>query len=333
MEKKNVLSGIQPSGIITLGNYVGALRNWAKLQTDDRFCFYCVANLHAMTVRQDPEVLRQRTIEAAALLLACGIDPKRSALFIQSSVHEHAELSWVLNCSTYMGELNRMTQFKDKSAKHADNINAGLFTYPVLMAADILLYQASYVPVGHDQKQHVEIARDIAERFNKLYGETFVIPEPFIPKVGGRIMSLQDPTKKMSKSDPNPSSFIAITDEPNVILKKFKRAVTDSEARIAYNENQPGIANLLSIYSIFTGKTIEEALEIFDGMGYGQLKVATAEAVIKELTPIREEYNRILADRVYLEGVLNEGARQAAAVAEKTLHNVYAKTGLGSFFA
>ena len=239
----------------------------------------------------------------------------------------------MLNCSTYMGELNRMTQFKDKSAKHADNINAGLFTYPVLMAADILLYQASYVPVGHDQKQHVEIARDIAERFNKLYGETFVIPEPFIPKVGGRIMSLQDPTKKMSKSDPNPSSFIAITDEPNVILKKFKRAVTDSEARIAYNENQPGIANLLSIYSIFTGKTIEEALEIFDGMGYGQLKVATAEAVIEELTPIREEYNRILADRVYLEGVLNEGARQAAAVAEKTLHNVYAKTGLGSFFA
>ena len=236
MEKKIILSGIQPSGIPTLGNYVGALRNWKLLQSDDKFCYYCVANMHALTVRQDPKLLLERSFGMAALLIACGVDPTTSPVFIQSDVHQHAEMNWVLACNTYMGELNRMTQFKDKSAKHADNINAGLYTYPVLMAGDILLYQADLVPVGNDQKQHVEITRDIAARFNNAYGETFKLPEPYIPKVGGRVMSLTDPEKKMSKSDTNPNSYISILDEPAVITKKFKRAVTDSEGRIAYEE-------------------------------------------------------------------------------------------------
>ncbi|MDO4568596.1 MAG: tryptophan--tRNA ligase [Clostridia bacterium] len=332
MEKKRILSGIQPSGISTLGNYVGALRNWVKLQVDDRSCFYCVANMHAITVRQNPDELRSRTLDTAAILLACGVDPNRSALFVQSEVHEHAELSWVLNCYTYLGELNRMTQFKDKSSKHSDNINAGLLTYPVLMAADILLYRAHYVPVGEDQKQHLEIARDIAERFNKVYGDVFVIPEPLVPKVGGRIMSLQDPTKKMSKSDPNPASYITVTDEPSAIMKKFKRAVTDSEGRIAYNENQPGVANLLSIYSTFTGMTIEESLAHFDGMGYGTLKTAVAEAVIDGLALVREEFRRIRDDKAYLREVLSRGREQAAEVAARTIADVYGRIGLGAFF-
>ena len=328
MDKKIVLSGIQPSGVLTLGNYAGALRNWSRLQREDRYCYYCVANLHAITVRQESEALLKRTFDAAALLLACGVDPKRSSLFIQSHVSEHAELAWALNCNTYMGELNRMTQYKDKSARHADNINAGLFTYPVLMAADILLYQASYVPVGKDQKQHVEIARDIADRFNKNYGETFVMPEPLIPQVGGKVMSLQDPTKKMSKSDPNPNAFIAIMDEPDVIVKKFKRAVTDSAGVIAYDEERPGVSNLLSIYCIFTGMTMDEAVASFEGQGYGKLKAAVADAVINELMPIQAEYSRIIKDEAYLRSVLREGAEAARAAARRTVRDVYTRLGL-----
>ncbi|OQB24388.1 MAG: Tryptophan--tRNA ligase [Firmicutes bacterium ADurb.Bin182] len=330
MDKKIVFSGIQPSGSPTLGNYVGALRNWNLLQDEKRYCYYCIVNLHAMTVRQDPGELYKRSVETAALLLACGIDPELSTLFIQSQVKEHAELSWVLSCFTYMGELNRMTQFKDKSAKHSDNINAGLYTYPVLMASDILLYGTNLVPVGSDQKQHVELARDIAIRFNKLYGETFAVPEPYIPKVGGRVMSLQEPDKKMSKSDNNPNSYIAVMDEPDVIIKKFKRAVTDSENVIAYSPEKPGVSNLLSIYCTFTGKTMEEAVAGFEGKGYGHLKKAAAEAVIAELSPIQSEYKRILGDMAYLDDIIEKGARKARERALVTLNDVYKKTGLRS---
>lgn len=328
MSKKIVFSGIQPSGSPTLGNYVGALRNWKLLQSEDRYCYYCVVNLHALTVRQDPEDLRRRSLETVALLLACGIDPDASTLFIQSDVKEHAELSWILSCNTYMGELNRMTQFKDKSAKHSDNINAGLYTYPVLMASDILLYQTHLVPVGSDQKQHVELARDIAIRFNKVYEDTFVVPEPYIPKVGGRVMSLQEPDKKMSKSDNNPNAYIAIMDEPDVILKKFKRAVTDSENNIAYSPEKPGVSNLLSIYCTFTGKTMEEAVAGFEGKGYGHLKTEVADAVIAELTPIQTEYRRILNDRDHLDGIIKKGARKAREAASATLKEVFGKIGL-----
>ncbi len=308
MEKKIILSGIQPSGIPTLGNYVGALRNWKLLQSDDKFCYYCVANMHALTVRQDPKLLLERSFGMAALLIACGVDPTISPVFIQSDVHQHAEMNWVLACNTYMGELNRMTQFKDKSAKHADNINAGLYTYPVLMAGDILLYQADLVPVGNDQKQHVEITRDIAVRFNNAYGETFKLPEPYIPKVGGRVMSLTDPEKKMSK--------------------KFKRAVTDSEGRIAYEEGRPGMNNLLSIYSAMTGKTIEQTVAEFEGCGYGTLKTAVADAVIAEIEPVQTEYRRILADKAELERTTKDGACRASEAAEKTLDLVYRRVGL-----
>lgn len=326
---KNVLSGIQPSGSPTLGNYVGALRNWALLQGEDRRCYYCVANMHAITVRQDPDSLRRRSLETAALLIACGVDPERSVVFIQSHVKEHAELTWALACNTYMGELNRMTQFKDKSAKHSENINAGLYTYPVLMAADILLYQAHFVPVGADQKQHIEIARDIALRFNKSYGETFVVPEPYIGNVGARVMSLQDPTQKMSKSDASPLAYIAIMDDPDVILKKFKRAVTDSENTIAFDpENKPGISNLLSIYSIFSGKTTDETVRYFMGQSYGELKIAVAEAVISELTRVREKFEKIMADSPYLRSVITLGADRAREQAQKTLADVYEKVGL-----
>ncbi len=328
-EKKIVFSGIQPSGSPTLGNYVGALRNWALLQSEDRFCYYCVVNMHAITVRQNTLDLKQRTAETVALLLACGIDPEKSALFVQSQAHEHAELAWVLCCNTYMGELSRMTQFKDKSAKHEDNINAGLFTYPVLMAADILLYQTHLVPVGADQKQHIEIARDIAIRFNNAYGETFVVPDGFIPKFGGRVMSLQDPTQKMSKSDANPNSYIAIMDEPAVILKKFKKAVTDCDGIIAYDpENRAGVSNLLSIYTAFTGKSMDEGVAEFDGQGYGKLKTSVAEAVIAELTPIQAEFHRLLDDMPYLEQVMAAGAEKAEQQARKTLATVYERVGL-----
>lgn len=326
--KKIVLSGIQPSGSPTLGNYVGALRNWALLQTDDRFCYYCVANLHAATVRQDPDELRKRAFDTVALLLACGVDPKKSVVFVQSHVKEHAELNWVLACSTYMGELNRMTQFKDKSQKHTDNINAGLYTYPVLMAADILLYQSDLVPVGDDQKQHIEITRDIAIRFNKVHGETFRIPEGYIPKVGARLMSLQDPTQKMSKSDPNPNGYVAIMDNPSVILKKFKRAVTDSDGLIQFDPvNKPGVSNLLAIYTTFTGKTLPEAEAEFEGKGYGHLKTAVADAVIEELTPIQNEFKRLVSDEAYIRRIMEDGAEQARIAAAATLAKAYHAMG------
>ena len=326
--KKIVLSGIQPSGSPTLGNYVGALRNWALLQTEDHFCYYCVANLHAATVRQDPDELRKRAFDTVALLLSCGVDPKRSVVFVQSHVKEHAELNWALACSTYMGELNRMTQFKDKSQKHADNINAGLYTYPVLMAADILLYQSDLVPVGDDQKQHIELTRDIAIRFNKVHGETFRIPEGYIPKVGARLMSLQDPTQKMSKSDPNPNGYVAIMDDPAVILKKFKRAVTDSDGLVKFDPvNKPGVSNLLAIYTTFTGKTMQEAEAEFEGKGYGHLKTAVADAVIAELTPVQNEFKRLVADEAYIRQVMAEGAEQARVAAAATLAKAYYAMG------
>lgn len=327
-KKKIVLSGIQPTGTPTLGNYVGAVRNWSLLQTDETFCCYCVADLHAITLRQNPTELRKFRYNMAALLLAAGIDPERSIVFMQSHVPEHTQLSWVLNCNTYMGELSRMTQFKDKSAKHEDNINAGLFTYPVLMAADILLYQSDLVPVGHDQKQHLELARDIAIRFNNAFGETFTVPEGYIPRTGGRIMSLQDPEKKMSKSDSNQNAFVAIMDDPAVIRNKFKRAVTDCDGEIRFDpESKPGVSNLLSIYSIFTKKNMEEAVEAFKGMGYGALKEQVAECVIAELTPIQQRFNEFSQDKQYIQKVLADGAEKARAIARKTISKVYHKVG------
>ncbi len=329
-QKKSVLSGIQPSGILTLGNYIGAVRNWAKLQADFN-AYYCVVDMHSITVRQDPEDLRRRSIETMALLIACGVKPETSTMFIQSHVPAHTQLTWVLSCNTYMGELSRMTQFKDKSARHADNINAGLFTYPVLMAADILLYQADLVPVGADQKQHIEITRDVAIRFNNAYGETFTIPEPYIPEVGARIMSLQEPDKKMSKSDENPNAYIALLDPPDVILKKMRRAVTDSENCIAYDENRPGVANLLSIYSTCAGETIPEAVSRFEGKGYGALKAAAAEAVISILEPVQKEFYRVLGDKDYLNKTIRYGAEKAGETANRTLRDVYGKVGFNSF--
>ena len=325
-KKKSVLSGIQPSGTLTLGNYIGALRNWANMQ-DDFDAYYCVVNLHAITVRQDPAALRRRTLETMALLIACGVEPERSTMFIQSHVREHAELAWLLSCNTYMGELNRMTQFKEKSARHTDNINAGLYTYPVLMAADILLYQADLVPVGADQRQHLEIARDIAIRFNNAFGETFTVPEAYIPKVGGRVMSLQDPTKKMSKSDDNPNAYIALLDTPDDIVRKCKRAVTDSENCIAYDETRPGVANLLSIYSSCADVTIEDAVAAFEGKGYGALKGAVAEAVISVLEPLQKRYFHVLEEKDYLNAAILRGAEKAASVACKTLQNAYHHVG------
>ncbi|MCR5610964.1 MAG: tryptophan--tRNA ligase [Clostridiales bacterium] len=328
MDKNIILSGIKPTGIPTLGNYIGALRNWNLMQQDGNYCYYMVADLHALTVRNDPDELRSQTRSMAALLIACGIDPERSPLFIQSHVHQHAELSWVLGCTTYMGELNRMTQFKDKAAKHADNINAGLFTYPVLMAADILVYGANQVPVGDDQKQHVELARNIAIRFNNAFGETFVVPEPVMPKFGARIMGLQDPEHKMSKTDTNPNSYISMLDEPAAITKKFKKAVTDCEPTIAYAEGRHGCNNLLTIYCACTGKTMDEAVKDFEGCGYGRLKTCVADAVIAELEPVQNEYRRILSDREYLDGVLKKGADTASERAQKTLDLVFERVGI-----
>ena len=329
--KKIVLSGIQPSGIPTTGNYVGALRNWPLLQGEDRLCYYCVANLHAITVKQDPDVLRQNTLSLVALLLACGVDPKRSVVFVQSDVKEHCELSWVLNCSTYMGELGRMTQFKDKSSKHADNINAGLFTYPVLMAADILLYQSDIVPVGEDQRQHIEICRDIAIRFNKNHGDIFTIPEGYTPKVGARVMSLQNPAQKMSKSDPNPNGFASIIDTPEAIQKKFRKAITDCDGVVRYDpENKPGVSNLLAIYTSFTGMSMAEAEARFAGENYGALKNGTAEAVIEGLKPIQAEYSRLMGSVDYLHEVMEDGARRASEAAARTVKRVYAAMGFNA---
>ena len=324
-QKKRIFSGIQPSGDLTLGSYMGAIKNWVALQ-DEYECLYCIVDMHAITVRQVPADLRRRSLEQLSQYLACGLDPKKNILFIQSHVPQHAELSWVLGCYTQFGELSRMTQFKDKSKKHADNITAGLFTYPVLMAADILLYQADLVPVGQDQKQHVELCRDIATRFNGLYSDTFTLPEPFIPKMGTRIMSLGDPSSKMSKSDPDGCVFLM--DKPEDIMRKFKRAVTDCEAAVRYDkENKPGISNLLAVYCTATGKTIEEAEETFRDQGYGVFKPAVGEAVVELLRPIREEATHLMGDKAYLEGIYKEGAQHAQYLAEKTLRKVYKKVG------
>ena len=325
MEKKKVVySGIQPSGMLTLGNYVGAVRNWGKMQ-EEFDCIYCVVNMHAITVRQEPAVLRRRTLETYALLMACGIDPAKSILYVQSHVPEHAQLSWALNCYTYMGELNRMTQFKDKSEKHPDNINAGLFDYPVLMAADILLYQADLVPVGADQKQHLEITRDIAERFNNLYGEVFTVPDGYIPKVGARIMSLQEPERKMSKSDENENGYIALLDPPDVITRKIKRAITDSDTENAIRvaPEKPGVSNLIGIYSVLTEKTTQQVEEEFAGKGYGAFKPAVAETIVETLKPIQDKYQAYLSDKAQLEALMKDGAEKAAAIARRTLRKVY----------
>lgn len=324
--KKRILSGIQPTGTFTLGNYIGAVRNWGLLQQEYE-CIYMIANMHAITVRQTPADLRRQTREAAALLLACGIDPQKSIVFVQSHVPAHAELSWVLSCNTQFGELSRMTQFKDKSARHADNVNAGLFTYPVLMAADILVYNADLVPVGADQKQHLELARNIATRFNNAYSDTFTVPEPYIPKTGARIMSLQEPDKKMSKSDTNANSFILMLDDPDTIRRKFKRAVTDSEGAVYASEEKAGVTNLMSIYSVFTGKNFDEIQKEFEGKGYGEFKDAVAQSVIDVFSPIQDEYRRILADKNYLDEVLKAGAERAARIANKTCAKVYKKVG------
>ncbi len=324
--KKRIFSGMQPSGELTLGNYLGALKNWIKLQ-DDYECMYSIMNMHAITVRQDPAELRKRSLDVLMQYIAAGIDPEKSILFFQSHVSAHAELAWVLSCNTQMGELSRMTQFKDKSKKHADNINAGLFTYPVLMAADILLYQADLVPVGNDQLQHIELTRDIANRFNHHYGETFTVPEPYIGKAGARVMSLQSPENKMSKSDPNPNGYIWILDPEEVIIKKFKRAVTDSGSEVRTGEDKPGVTNLLTIYCAVTGKTMEEAEKDFAGQGYGTFKQAVGEAVAAELAPVRKRYNELLQDKAYVESVYQAGAEKAQWLAAKTLRKVYKKVG------
>ena len=326
--KKRILSGIQPTGTFTLGNYVGAVRNWGALQTEEHECLYMIADLHALTVRQEPAKLRRNTREAAAMLLAAGIDPVRSLLFVQSHVPAHTQLSWALSCCTQFGELSRMTQYKDKSAKHPDNVNAGLFTYPVLMAADILIYNADLVPVGIDQKQHLELARNIAQRFNGLYSPTFTMPEPYILKAGAKIMSLQEPDKKMSKSDTNANSFVLMTDDADTILRKFKRAVTDSDGVVRASEDKPGVTNLMTIYSVFTGKDFEAIEKEFAGQGYGAFKEAVAQSVIEGLAPIQGEYKRILEDKDYVDSVLKQGAEQASRLADRMVAKVYKKIGL-----
>ena len=331
-KKKTIFSGIQPSGILTLGNYIGALRNWVSLQDSGEYdCIYCVVDLHALTVRQDPAALRRRCAETLALFIACGLDPEKNVMYCQSHVSAHSELSWLLGCFTYMGELQRMTQFKDKSQKHADNINAGLLTYPVLMAADILLYQSDLVPIGADQKQHLELARDIAIRMNNLYGDLFTVPDGYFGKAGTRVMSLVDPTRKMSKSD-EPNSYIAILDKPEDIRRKFRRAVTDSDGEIRVDrENKPGVTNLLDILSAVTGEGAQQIADRLSGKGYGALKDEVAEAVIAELAPVQARYSEILADKAYLEGVMQSGAERASRIAAKTMRKVHKKLGLAPY--
>ncbi len=323
--KKRIFSGIQPSGELTLGSYMGAIKNWVALQ-DEYDCLYCIVDMHAITVRQVPADLRRRSVAQLAQYIACGLDPEKNIMFIQSHVPQHAELSWVLGCYTQFGELSRMTQFKDKAKKHADNITAGLFTYPVLMAADILLYQSDLVPVGEDQRQHVELCRDIATRFNNAFPDTFTIPEAFVPKMGARVMSLGQPENKMSKSEPEGCVFLM--DKPEDIMRKFKRAVTDCETAVRYDrENKPGISNLLTIYCAATGKTLAEAEAAFAGQGYGIFKPAVGEAVVELLRPIQEEAGRLMADKGYLEAIYHQGAERAAALANRTLRKVYKKVG------
>ncbi len=326
-KKKVILSGIQPTGTFTLGNYLGAVRNWGPLQ-DEYNCLYMIADLHALTVKQEPAQLRKRTLESYALLLACGIDLEKSLLFIQSHVGTHTDLAWVLSCATQFGELSRMTQFKDKSAKHADNVNAGLFTYPVLMAADILAYNADLVPVGADQTQHLELTRNIAQRFNQRYGDFFTLPEGYTPKEGARIMSLQEPTKKMSKSDENQNATVLILDDKDTIIRKFKRAVTDSDSQVIYKEGKDGINNLMSIYSTVTGKSFDDIEKEFDGKGYGDFKLAVGETVADVLAPVRAGYDRYISDKDYLKKYARENAEKATAYSRRIVSKVYHKVGL-----
>ncbi|MEG0357054.1 MAG: tryptophan--tRNA ligase [Christensenellaceae bacterium] len=325
-EKKTIYSGIQPSGNLTLGNYLGAVKNWVDLQ-DEYNCYYCVADLHAITVRQNPAELRKRTLDVLSILIAAGIDPKKNIIYMQSHVSAHAELAWILDCFTYMGELSRMTQFKEKSAK-VENINSGLFTYPALMAADILLYQTDLVPVGVDQKQHLELTRDVALRFNNIYGDVFTIPEPYIPKTGAKIMSLQEPEKKMSKSDDNENAYIALLDSPEVITRKIKKAMTDSEGVIRFTEEKQGVSNLLTIYSAINKKTIQECEKEFEEQNYGTLKQRVAQAVVSVLEPLQKEYAKVRADKAFLESIMTENAQKAAFAANKTLSKVKKKVGL-----
>ena len=326
--KKIILSGIQATGSLTLGNYIGALTNWVEMQ-DKYDCYYMIADLHTLTVRRDPEELRKNTLSLIALYIAAGLDPEKNTIFVQSHVPAHSQLSWILNCYTYMGELNRMTQFKDKAAKHADNINSGLFNYPVLMAADILLYNADLVPVGEDQRQHLEITRDIAERFNSLYGDTFKVPEAYIPKAGARIMGLQDPTSKMSKSAENELDKILLTDTPEDIMKKFKKAVTDSENKVRYDkENKPGVSNLMTIYSVIKNKSMEEIEKEFDGVGYGDFKKAVGEAVVGRLEPLQARYYELINEPEKLRAIYEKGDKKAQEKTAELLKEVYRKVGL-----
>lgn len=327
VSKKRVFSGVQPTGKVTLGNYLGAIRNWGPLQ-QQYDCLYCVVDLHSLTVTQVPAELRKNTMDLVALYLACGIDPNKSTLFIQSHVSQHAELAWILDTIAYVGELNRMTQFKDKSRKHADNINMGLMNYPVLMASDILLYQADLIPVGKDQVQHVELTRDIAQRFNARYSDTFVVPEALLNKAGSSIKSLQDPLSKMSKSDPNDNALISLTDDADTVRRKLRRAVTDSDTCVRHGEDKPAISNLLNIYCLCSGQSLESAEQQFEGKGYGVFKDAVAESIISVLSPIQAEQKRLLADKAYLDSVLKQGAEQAEHIAYKTLAKVYRKIGL-----
>lgn len=326
MKKRNVFSGVQPSGELTIGNYIGAIRNWVELQ-DEYECYYCVVDQHAITIPQDAKKLRKNTLDVLALLLASGLDPDKATIFIQSHVPAHSELTWVLNTLTYMGQLNRMTQYKEKSKRSEENLNAGLFTYPVLMAADILLYQTDLVPVGEDQKQHLELTRDLAERFNNRYSDTFVLPEPLIKETGARIMSLQDPTSKMSKSDSDPNSYVLLLDDENTVRRKIKRAVTDSLGLIDYNDKQLGIRNLIDIYSSFSSKSPNEIVEEYEGSGYGSFKKDLAELTVEGLRPIREKYNYLMNNKDYLHSIYKEGASKAAYQAMKTLRKVYRKIG------
>lgn len=326
-DRKLVYSAVQPTGCITLGNFLGAINNWLKL-TDEYASIFAIADLHALTVRQNPAEYRQGAISFFAQYLACGLDPAKSILYFQSHVPQHTELTWILNCFTYIGETGRMTQFKDKSAKHADNINMGLMDYPVLMAADILLYQADYVPVGADQKQHLELSRDIAVRFNNLYTPTFTVPEPHIAKQGARIFSLQEPTQKMSKSDPDPNGYINLIDPPEIIAKKFKRAVTDCDGRVAFSEDKPGVSNLLTILATVTDRDVRSVEGDFAGKGYAELKKETADAVIERLRPIQDNYRRLIEDKKYLASVYKDGAEKASRIADRTLSKVYRKIGL-----
>ncbi|MDD3744905.1 MAG: tryptophan--tRNA ligase [Anaerostipes sp.] len=325
--KKSLFSGMQATGTITLGNYLGALKNWVNIDQNEYKCFYSVVDMHSITVRQDPAELRKRARSLFALYIAAGLDPEENCIYYQSHVSAHAELMWILNCFTYMGEMNRMTQFKDKSKKHPENINTGLFTYPVLMAADILLYQSDVVPVGIDQMQHLEITRDIAERFNHIYGDVFTIPEAYLGKTGTKIMSLQEPTKKMSKSDENANAHILLLDEPDVIMRKFKKAVTDSDACIAYSEDKPGVKNLIDIYCAISGKKTQEAVAEFEGKGYGDLKKIVGETVVEELRPIQERYNDLMKNKDYLNQMIKDNGEKANYYATKTLRKVQHKVG------